>query len=203
MSILDFQHAWQDRDHVFYRRDGSVALKIGTGSYTGLIKLCDYFDGQAPGSEAGCIAIGRFCSIADNITINLYGAHNYRNVTTSPLMPLCGDYKKYVKPVKAENVVIGNDVWIGNDATIMSNVTIGDGAVIGANCVVAKDIPPYAIAVGNPARVIKYRFSEEQIAKLLEISWWNWSHEKIQANIDLLLADDIDRFISTHLPGDH
>ena len=81
---------------------------------------------------------------------------------------------------------IGNDVWIGLEATIVSGVTIGNGAVIGAKAVVANDIPDYAIAVGNPAYVIRYRFAPETIERLTKISWWNWKLSKILNNLDLL-----------------
>ena len=171
------------------------------GNEVGQARVCDYFDSQVSGSESGGISIGRFCSIADDITITLYGDHNYKKITTSPLMPICGDYKQYFRPAKSENIVIGNDVWIGNGASILSNVSIGDGAVIGANTVIAKDIPPYAVVVGNPGKVIKFRFSEQQIKNLLAIAWWNWEHDKIKDNAGLLMADDIDAFIEAHLPA--
>lgn len=85
-----------------------------------------------------------------------------------------------LKPIE-----IGNDVWIGANVTILRGVHIGDGAVIGANTLVNKDIPPYAIVVGCPARVIKYRFEETVIQKLLNLKWWNWTDEKIQRNLAL------------------
>lgn len=201
MAAFSFNHAWQETDLAYLRPDGTTVITIGAASYTGKMTIFDYLDSQAPGSETGQISIGRFCSIGDNVVVHLFGGHNYKNITTSPLMPLCGDYRKYIKPVKSENVVIGNDVWIGNDVKILSNVSIGDGAVIGANAVVAKNVPPYAIVVGNPGKVVKFRFSEDQIENLLKISWWNWSHDKIKQTIELLLADDIDEFIKIHLPG--
>ena len=76
------------------------------------------------------------------------------------------------------NIIIENDVWIGAKSTIMSGVKIGNGAVIGATATVTKDVPPYAIVVGNPGKIVKYRFTEKQIELLLKISWWNWDEEK-------------------------
>ena len=97
-------------------------------------------------------------------------------------------------PDKKYDVTIGNDVWIGRGAIVLSGVTIGDGAIIGAGAVVSKDIPPYAVAVGNPIRIIRYRTTKENIDELLKIKWWNFSIVKINALIPHM--DNINRFIS-------
>ena len=94
-------------------------------------------------------------------------------------------------PFKGDTV-IGNDVWIGYEATIMPGVAIGDGAIIAAKSVVVSDVPAYSIVGGNPAKVIKRRFDKETIAELLKISWWNWEIAKITANIDRIVAADLD-----------
>ena len=96
--------------------------------------------------------------------------------------------------------IIGNDLWIGYGVTILGGVKIGNGAVIGASAVVAKDIPPYAIAVGNPARVVKYRFDEKTIRKLLAVKWWNWDLEKIADNFPLM--NDPEKFLEVHYSPD-
>ena len=88
-------------------------------------------------------------------------------------------------------IKIGNDVWIGVEAMILDGVTIGDGAVIGARTVVTKDIPPYAIAVGVPAKIVKYRFEQEVINRLLEIKWWDFSDDKIDAHIEFFREPEI------------
>lgn len=89
------------------------------------------------------------------------------------------------------DIVIGNDVWIGYEAVIMAGVTIGDGAIIGTRAVVTKDVPPYTIVGGIPAKPIRKRFSDEVVSKLLEIEWWNFSNEKIAENIDAIQSGKV------------
>jgi virginiamycin A acetyltransferase len=93
-------------------------------------------------------------------------------------------------PYKGDTV-IGNDVWIGYEAVIMAGVKIGDGAIIASKSVVTKDVPAYAIAGGNPAKVIRQRFDDQAIANLLKIAWWNWDMEKITRNLDRIVSADI------------
>ena len=95
-------------------------------------------------------------------------------------------------------VVIGHDVWIGRGATILSGVTIGDGAVVAAHSVVTKSVGPYSIVAGNPARLVRQRFSEDQTAALLRICWWDWPIETIREAWPLLLSDGIDVFIEKY-----
>jgi len=97
--------------------------------------------------------------------------------------------------------VIGNDVWLGRNSLVLSGVTIGDGAVVAAGAVVTSDIPAYAIAGGVPAKVIRYRFTPEQIAALLRIRWWDWPDEAIVAEVDLLCGGNIDEFIRRNDPA--
>ena len=114
-------------------------------------------------------------------------------------MPIIGDYQKNSAPETSETVLIGNDVWIGSNALILSNVNVGDGVVIGANCVVSKDVPPYAVVVGNPMRIIKFRFDESTILQLLKIRWWEWSSEKILMNANLLMSRNIEDFVRENI----
>lgn len=130
---------------------------------------------------------------------NVGGEHRADWITTYPFSVLMPSYT-YIKghPKSKGPVRIGNDVWIGRDVMILSGVDIGDGAVVGAGSVVSKDIPPYAIVAGNPARIIRYRFAEHQIKALLRIRWWDWPQEKVRAEIPLLLSDRVDEFIRRH-----
>lgn len=91
------------------------------------------------------------------------------------------------------DIIIGNDVWLGYNATIMAGVTIGDGAIIAANSTIIKDVEPYSIVGGNPAKEIKKRFSEEKISKLLELKWWDWNLDKITKNVQNLTGIEIDK----------
>jgi len=150
-------------------------------------------------NDNGKLYVGNFCSIADGVTIYLGGNHNHQWVTTYPF----GHIHKSIftncngngHPSTNGSVVIGNDVWICNSVTIMSGAVIGDGAVIANNAHVVKNVEPYSITGGNPAKHIKYRFTPEQIQKLLQIKWWDWEDEKIDRFTPMLCNEDIDRFI--------
>ncbi len=147
------------------------------------------------GEGAKC-KVGKFCSIAEGVTIFLGGDHRPDWVTTYPFSVLWEEARGFKgHPRTKGDVIIGNDVWIAHGATIMSGVKIGNGAVIGAKAVVASDVPPYAIVVGNPGRVVKYRFTPEQIEKLQAIAWWDWPTKEIIAAMPLLLNPDIETFI--------
>lgn len=149
------------------------------------------------------LTIGNFCSIASNVKIYLGGNHRTDWVSTYPFGHVYQDifntFNGIGHPATKGDVIIGNDVWIGSDVTIMSGVTIGDGAVIANNSHVVKNVEAYSLTGGNPAKVIKYRFSEEQIKKLLEIKWWYWDDEKINKFVPLLCNNNIDEFIQSAL----
>lgn len=146
--------------------------------------------------EGAELYVGSFCSIADNVEIFLGGNHRTDWITTYPFGHI-GNWKHHGKghPISKGDVVIGNDVWLGSGCTIMSGVQIGDGAVVSAKAVVTKDIPPYCIAAGNPAVVVKKRFTDEQIARLLDKAWWNLDDERIEKLIPFLCSDNIEGLI--------
>ncbi|MCI5057529.1 MAG: CatB-related O-acetyltransferase [Flavobacteriales bacterium] len=138
--------------------------------------------------DANVDEIGRFCSIAYNVKIGL-GNHPINWVSTHPFA-YAKKYGFVEKDREFEDEVkkqcnIGHDVWIGANSTILAGVQVGHGAIIGANALVNQDVPPYAIVVGSPAKILRYRFDEETIGKLLKLEWWNWPEEKIRSKIDL------------------
>ncbi|MGN7942098.1 Vat family streptogramin A O-acetyltransferase [Virgibacillus sp. 6R] len=142
------------------------------------------------------LIIGKFCAIAKGIEFVMNGAnHRMSSVTTYPFNIMGHGWEKFTPtleelPLKGDTV-IGNDVWIGQNVTVMPGVHIGDGAIIAANSVVAKDIPPYHIAGGNPCKIIKKRFDDELINYLLSIKWWDWSAYKISENLEALCSGDL------------
>jgi len=142
--------------------------------------------------EGSSLHIGAFCSIADRVQIFLGGNHRTDWLSTFPFGHLFLDdfdcKKPQGQPVSRGDVIIGNDVWIGSGATIMSGVTIGDGAVIAANSTVVKDVPPYYIVGGNPATLIKARFSPAIVELLLKLQWWDLPNDQIRELIPVLCA---------------
>ena len=149
------------------------------------------------------LVVGNFCSIADNVNIYLGGNHRTDWVTAYPFGHIHQDlfdrFNGIGHPSTKGDIIIGNDVWIGANTTIMSGVTIGDGAIIANNSHVVKNIEPYSLVGGNPAKFIRYRFTPDQIEKLLEIKWWNWDDDKINRFTPLLCNTHIDEFILSAL----
>lgn len=140
------------------------------------------------------LVIGKFCQIATGVRFVMNGAnHALGGVSTYPFKVFGGAWSKAPLDVKNKgDTVVGNDVWIGNNATLMPGVTIGDGAIIGTNSLVTKNVAPYTIVGGNPARAIRKRFDEETTRFLLELKWWDWDAQKITDNIHLLTSHNTD-----------
>ena len=145
------------------------------------------------------LLIGKFCMIASDVKFIMNGAnHLTDSLSTYPFAIFGNGWERAMNGKnypKKGNINIGNDVWIGYNATIMAGVTIGDGAIIATNSTVIKDVEPYSIVGGNPAKEIKKRFSKEVITKLLELQWWNWDIEKISRNIQNLTDSEIGKII--------
>ncbi len=135
------------------------------------------------------LVIGRFCSIAHGAEFLMNGGNHLTDTVSSfPFAIFGADWAGAMPdawPHKGD-LVIGHDVWIGYDATLMAGITVGHGAVIASKAVVASDVPPYAIVAGNPARIIRMRHSEEDIARLLELAWWDWPIERITRHARLI-----------------
>ena len=140
------------------------------------------------------LIIGKFCSSASGAKFLFNSAnHTLSSLSTYPFPLFFEEWGLEKRNVAASwdnkgDIVIGNDVWIGYEAVIMAGVTIGDGAIIGARAVVTKDVPPYTVAGGIPAKPIKKRYPEETIAALSELKWWDWPEERIAQNLHAIQA---------------
>lgn len=143
------------------------------------------------------LSIGRYCSISAGVAILLGGNHRMDWMTTFPL-PDRDRRLRHIDGCQATNgdVVIGNDVWLCSDAKILSGVTVGHGAVVAANALVTKDVPPYAIVGGQPAKVIGWRFPEAVREALLASEWWSWPHEEVISIGHLLCQDEPEKFLA-------
>lgn len=170
---------------VFFKKDSwKEQYEVGRGTY-GRPKIMNY-------GEPTTLKVGCFCSFASRVTIFLGGNHRTDWITTYPF-PVFWKSAKQIKghPASRGDVIIGHDVWIGTGAVILSGVRIGNGAVIGASAVVTRDVPPYSIVAGNPAKVVRMRFKEEEISILQSLEWWSWDDKKIDAAMPFLLNGDI------------
>ncbi len=145
------------------------------------------------------LIIGKFCMIASDVKFIMNGAnHMTDSLSTYPFAIFGNGWENAMEGKaypKKGNITIGNDVWIGYNATIMAGVTIGDGAIIATNSTVIKDVEPYSVVGGNPAKEIKKRFSKEVITKLLKLQWWNWDIQKITKNIQNLTDNEIENLV--------
>jgi len=149
------------------------------------------------------LKIGKFCSIAKNVKFIMNGGSHRIDTFSSYPFPIFGSsWAEALKDVRLGapskgDTVVGNDVWLGREAVVMPGVHIGDGAVIAAEAVVTSNVPPYSIYGGNPAKLIRKRFSEDVINALLELQWWNWPYEKITRNLRAIFGTDIEALKSS------
>lgn len=186
IEVTDFSTSWLK---VPYEEQAAISLMtLGIRSYlVGAV-------GESYTTDAH-ILVGNYSSLAHNLNFYLGLSHNHYAVTSYPISVFTGAQGNEHAACNRHQIIIGNDVWIGGDVLLMSGVHIGNGAVIGAGAVVAKDVPPYAVVVGNPARVIKYRFDAETIARLQRIKWWNLPQEEIEPLL-LTYHNDMEGFLS-------
>lgn len=168
-----------------YSTNASIKAKYGVGVLisdntivTDEVEIGDYSYVNTGSSVENC-TIGKFCSISTGVYICPY-EHNNKMRTTHPII------RWNKQSPSRPRVIIGNDVLISLNAIILEGVTVGNGAVIGAGAVVTKDVKPYEIVGGVPAKHIKFRFSEDEIKRLESLNWWNWDIDKIRKNIKFL-----------------
>ena len=182
-------------EYAHVKRDTLLRGSISIGRYTAI---------NGPHTDILCeinsVEIGAFCSIARNVAIQEYNHRAAACSTCFVLTRVLGDSEASETESKGP-ITIGNDVWIGTQCVILSGGMIADGAVIAANSVVTTKIPPYAIAAGSPAKVLRYRFSEAIIERLLELEWWHWSRSRLERNRALFEGDLTDEKLDSVQDG--
>ncbi|WP_395449966.1 CatB-related O-acetyltransferase [Aminobacter sp. UC22_36] len=172
---VDFLPATKPAD-----QDPLPGIEIGRKTYgMGKAVLIGYYPKDTP------LTVGSFCSIADEVVFFFRTDHRPDLVSTYPGYSIASTGGLFDDSVFKGPTTVGHDVWIGYRSMIMPGISIGNGAVIAAGSVVTKDVPPYAIVAGNPAKLIRMRFEPETIATLQALQWWTWDQESIRANIDL------------------
>ncbi len=147
--------------------------------------------------DTAVVRIGSFASIADDVELIPGGNHRVDWISTYPfrvMLKLPGALEDG-HPATKGDILIGNDVWIAHGARVLSGVTVGDGAVVAAGAVVTRDVRPYAIVAGNPAREVSRRFTDEQVQALQELRWWDWPIEDIVAVVPLLSSDEVEALL--------
>ncbi|TWC41364.1 acetyltransferase-like isoleucine patch superfamily enzyme [Pseudomonas sp. SJZ079] len=162
--------------------------QVGVGTY-GLPIVHDWQEGTT-------LRIGSYTSIAEQVEIFLGGHHRTEWISTYPfpaMIPEAAEIQGYA--VSRGDVLIGSDVWLCSNAVILSGVTVGHGAVIAAGAVVSRDVAPYSIVAGNPARHVRWRFPPEVCAALLEAAWWEWPEQEVFRVSPLLCSDRLDEFL--------
>jgi len=176
---------------------------IFVGDYT---YFADHFNGPEQFEERNVLynndfekvklVIGKFCAIAAETRFLMTGDHKLDALSTYPFPVFSGGwetlYDVFNLPLRGD-ILVGNDVWFGYDCIIRGGVRIGDGAIIGTRAVVTKDVPPYSMVAGNPAKIVKMRFDDKTIERLLRIAWWDWEIEKINRHLPLICQQDVGR----------
>jgi len=167
-------------------RVGPGRIVVGPGTYFGfpLPRAIVY-----PGDPPDPVTIGAYCSVASNLRFMLGGNHDPALVSTYTFPGFGG-------PRSKGPISVGSDVWIGNDVLILSGVTVGHGAVIGMRSVVTRDVRPYAIVAGNPARELRRRFSDELVERLLAAEWWTWPEQEVASIAHLLTSRDVEALLA-------
>jgi virginiamycin A acetyltransferase len=171
-----------------------MARNVIKGRHTYVSKGVIKIDGQI-----NDVYIGNFCSIAPGVYFDCGFSHNIKNISTYPFNAFFPANAGHIKNdnMSKGDIHVDNDVYIGENAMIMSGVHIHSGAVIGYGAVVTHDVPAYAVVGGIPAKLLKKRFSEENIKKLLDLAWWDWPDDKILSNVAILMSPDVEKLLKT------
>lgn len=185
---------------------------VGEGSYYAgyyhgkkfeeCVMYLDEIDNKSNSEDIDQLIIGKYCSIATGVQFMMCGTqgHNYNWIAVHPLIGL--DNNNFHGQQWKGNTIIGNDAWLGAESLIMPGVKIADGAVIAARAVVTKNVGPYEIWGGNPAKLIKKRFNDQDISKLLEIKWWDWDIDALKNNLKHLRCADVETLWQKHINGE-
>lgn len=188
---------WRNRNrHNKTSISGSFHLDhvtVGKETY-GVLNVVDFSDDE----RSACLVIGNFCSIADNVTFILNGEHNLYTLSSFPFRVQSLRHQSFEAGSKGD-IVVGDDVWIGHGCTILSGVVVGQGAVLASGALINESVPPYAIVGGIPAKIIRYRFDEKTINRLLKFDFDKLTKPLIQENIDLLYSKICDDFFESDL----
>jgi len=180
---MQIAHQKRTSEARYTHPNGQLLAIIGKHSYFDF----DVINFEWWGSDAQ-LRIGNYCSVAQGVRFLVAGEHRHDFVSTHPFGP--------GHPSTKGSIVVGHDCWLGLNALILSGVTIGTGAVVGAGAVVSRDVAPYAIVAGNPARLIRYRFAPAIIERLERVAWWLWPDEEVKNAIPYLCSEDIERFLA-------
>ncbi|MDK2562369.1 Vat family streptogramin A O-acetyltransferase [Romboutsia sedimentorum] len=179
-------------------------IQVGDYTYYSDINGCEDFEKHVTHHYdfiGDKLIVGKFCAIASGVEFIMNGAnHRINSVTTYPFNIMGNGWEKVTPnlaklPYKGDTIV-GNDVWIGQNVTIMPGIEIGDGAIIAANSTITKDVLPYHIVGGNPAKIIRRRFDDSLVSYLLDLKWWDWDKEKIFSNLEILCSADLGKIKS-------
>ena len=194
LKISALNLTWKNRNQHNHTSVGLLCnldcIKVGKETY-GIINA-NNFDHEP--SEIVGLEIGNYCSIADDVYFLLAGEHELGYASTFPYERFRPENRVYAANFSKGKIIVADDVWIGYEAVIMSGVHKGDGAIICARAVVTKDVPPYTIVGGTPAKEIRKCFDEDVVKKLLRLQWWDWSIDEIRCYLPHLVQGCWDRF---------
>ncbi len=181
---------------VFFTKDQLSGEQFSIGEFTYGMPEIRNFDNKTK------LSVGKYCSFGAHVSILLGGEHRTDLATTYPFPEIPEPWEETSgitgMTTSKGDISIGNDVWIGHGSIILSGATVGDGAVIGAGALICKDVPPYSIVGGNPAKLLRMRFEQETVQRLLKLAWWDWPAAKVRENVALICDANIEALLTRH-----